>query len=127
MKALDDISFDTNGLIAAVVQDETDGQILMVAYMNQEALRRTLESGQTCFWSRSRQEYWVKGLTSGHTQEVVRVLVDCDQDCLLVVVRQKGVACHTGKRSCFYRELDPSTGEKREVDVDAPLFRRGAG
>jgi len=126
MKTLDDLRFDTNGLIAAVVQDETDGQVLMVAYMNQEALRRTLESGQTCFWSRSRQEYWVKGLTSGHTQEVVRVLVDCDQDCLLVVVRQKGVACHTGKRSCFYRELDPMTGEKREVDVDAPLFQRGA-
>lgn len=111
------IKYGENGLVPAVVQDAADGQILMVAYMNREALKRTLESGATCFWSRSRQEYWVKGATSGNTQKVVRVAVDCDQDCLLVTVEQKGVACHTGKRSCFYREIDPA-GALREIDTD---------
>jgi phosphoribosyl-ATP pyrophosphohydrolase/phosphoribosyl-AMP cyclohydrolase len=95
----------------------------MVAYMNKESLRRTLESGDTCFWSRSRQEYWVKGATSGNTQRVVRVAVDCDKDCLLVVVRQKGVACHTGKRSCFYREVARGESELREIDTTAPVYR----
>jgi len=114
---LDGIKYGENGLVPAVVQDAADGQILMVAYMNREALKRTLESGATCFWSRSRQEYWVKGATSGNTQKVVRVAVDCDQDCLLVTVEQKGVACHTGKRSCFYREIDPA-GALREIDTD---------
>ena len=123
MKALDEIKFDQNGLIPAVVQDAADGQVLMVAYMNKEALRRTLESGNTCFWSRSRQEFWVKGATSGNTQKVVRVHIDCDEDCLLVVVEQRGVACHTGARSCFFRALDPATGEKRDVDSSEPLHR----
>ena len=123
MEALDEIKFDANGLITAVVQDAVDGQILMVAYMNRESLKRTLETGDTCFWSRSRQEFWVKGLTSGNTQKVKRVLVDCDQDCLLVVVEQKGGgACHTGARSCFFRELDTSNGEKKDVDTAAPLY-----
>jgi phosphoribosyl-AMP cyclohydrolase len=123
MEALSDIKFDSNGLITAVVQDVKDGQVLMVAYMNRESLKRTLESGQTCFWSRSRQEFWVKGLTSGNTQKVKRVLVDCDQDCLLVVVEQTGEgACHTGARSCFFRQLNPADGAKQEVDTNAPLF-----
>ena len=113
---LDGIKFDAGGLVPAVVQDSRDGQVLMVAYMNREALRRTIESGATCFWSRSRKEYWVKGATSGNTQRVVRVAVDCDADCILVVVEQKGVACHTGKRSCFYREV--SAGSLREIDTD---------
>ena len=120
---LDGIKYDSGGLVTAVVQDALDGQVLMVAYMNREALRRTLESGATCFWSRSRQEYWVKGATSGNTQKVVRLAVDCDQDCLVVVVRQKGVACHTGKRSCFYREVSPSDGSLAEIDTTAPIYR----
>src|SRR5258705_908104 len=94
---LDGIKYDSNGLVTAVVQDASDGQVLMVAYMDREALRRTLDSGATCFYSRSRKEYWVKGATSGNTQRVVRVAVDCDQDCLLVVGEPKGGACHTGK------------------------------
>ena len=105
-QVLDGLKFDADGLIPAVVQDVHDGQVLMVAYMNRESLQRTLDEGLTCFWSRSRQEYWVKGLTSGNTQKVIRVAVDCDVDCLLVIVEQqgKGVACHTGKRSCFFRQ-----------------------
>ena len=118
---LDGIKFDANGLVPAVVQDSVDGQVLMMAYMDREALRRTLSSGATCFYSRSRKEYWVKGATSGNTQRVVRVAVDCDQDCLLVVVEQKGVACHTGKRSCFFREIQPA-GALVEIDVRAPLY-----
>ena len=119
---LDGIKYDAGGLVTAVVQDVADGQVLMVAYMNREALRRTLESGVTCFWSRSRKEYWVKGATSGNTQRVVRVAVDCDQDCLVVVVEQKGVACHTGKRSCFYREIVPR-GSHREINTQEPIWR----
>jgi phosphoribosyl-AMP cyclohydrolase len=117
---LDGMKYDAAGLVPAVIQDEEDGQVLMVAYMNREALRRTLTEGKTCFWSRSRREYWVKGATSGNFQEVVRVALDCDADCVLVVVRQKGVACHTGKRSCFYRvaEADGSLGE---IDTAKPI------
>jgi len=121
---LDEVKYDASGLVPAVVQDARDGQVLMVAYMNKEALRRTLESGATCFWSRSRQEYWVKGATSGNTQKVVRVAVDCDKDCLVVVVEQTGVACHTGKRSCFYREIKPDTKEIAEIDTEAPIYRK---
>jgi phosphoribosyl-AMP cyclohydrolase len=116
---LNSLKYDDNGLIPAVVQDSRDGQVLMVAYMNREALRRTLESGLTCFWSRSRQEYWVKGETSGNTQKVVRVAVDRDLDCVLVFVEQKGVACHTGKRSCFFREIRPGASEFVELPQPA--------
>lgn len=124
-EVLDGIRYDERGLVTAVVQSAADGQVLMVAYMNREALRRTLESGRTCFWSRSRREYWVKGESSGNTQKVARVLVDCDQDCLLVLVEQKGVACHTGRRSCFYREIDASRAELREIDVGTFAAQRG--
>jgi phosphoribosylformimino-5-aminoimidazole carboxamide ribotide isomerase len=106
-ETLDLIKFDSQGLVPAVVQDAVDGTVLMVAYMNRESLRRTLAEGRTCFWSRSRQEFWVKGATSGNTQEVVSIAADCDNDCLLVKVRQKGVACHTGARSCFFRSIRP--------------------
>ncbi len=112
-KILDAIKYDENGLVPAVVQSADDGQVLMVAYMNREALRRTVESKQTCFWSRSRQEYWVKGATSGNTQQVERILIDCDEDCVLVLVRQKGVACHTGKRTCFFRAIE--NAELRDI------------
>ncbi len=102
---LQDLKFDKNGLIPAIIQDYKNNEVLMVAYMNKESLRRTLKSGKTCFWSRSRKEYWVKGLTSGHLQFVKSVAYDCDMDALLIRVRQVGPACHTGNRSCFYRKI----------------------
>ena len=102
---LADLKFDKNGLIPAVIQDYKNNEVLMVAYMNKESLRRTLKLGKTCFWSRSRKEYWVKGLTSGHFQFVKSVAYDCDLDALLIQVRQVGKACHTGNRSCFYRKI----------------------
>jgi len=102
---LQDLKFDKNGLIPAIIQDYKNNEVLMVAYMNKEALRRTLKSGKTCYWSRSRKEYWVKGLTSGHFQFVKSVAYDCDMDALLIRVRQIGAACHTGNRSCFYRKI----------------------
>ena len=108
---LDGLKFDDKGLIPCIVQDSSDGQLLMLAWMNRESVRRTLESGSTCFWSRSRQEFWVKGATSGNTQKVVELRVDCDQDCLVAIVEQKGGACHTGERSCWFRKVDPKTGE----------------
>lgn len=100
-----DLKFDAKGLIPAIVQDYKSGEVLMLAYMNKESLRRTLKTGKTCFWSRSRREYWVKGATSGHFQFVKSVFYDCDMDALLVKVRQVGAACHTGERSCFYRKI----------------------
>ena len=92
---------DAAGLICAVIQDHQNGQVLMVGYMDDEALSRTLSSGRVTFWSRSRREYWRKGDTSGHAQYVKGVQIDCDGDALLVQVEQVGAACHTGKRSCF--------------------------
>ena len=102
---LEDLQFDKNGLIPAVIQDYKNNEVLMVAYMNKESLRRTLKLGKSCFWSRSRKEYWVKGLSSGHLQFVKSVAYDCDMDALLIKVRQLGPACHTGNRSCFYRKI----------------------
>lgn len=100
------LAFDDRGLIPAVVQDAENGDVLMVAWMNEEAVKRTLESGRTWFWSRSRQELWRKGDTSGHVQQVREVRYDCDADTLLVKVIQEGAACHTGERSCFHRVLE---------------------
>lgn len=97
--------FDANGLIPVIVQDYKTRDVLMVAYMNKESIKRTIKLGKTCFWSRSRKEYWVKGLTSGHFQFVKSISFDCDSDALLVKVRQVGAACHTGNRSCFYRRI----------------------
>jgi len=102
---LSELKFDKNGLIPVIVQDYKNNEVLMVAYMNKESLRRTIKTGKTCFWSRSRKEYWVKGMTSGHFQFVKSVAYDCDMDALLVKVRQVGAACHTGNRSCFYRRI----------------------
>jgi phosphoribosyl-AMP cyclohydrolase len=99
------LKFDAAGLLPAVIQDDTDGAVLMVAWMDAEAVRRTLATGRTWFWSRSRRRYWQKGETSGHVQHVRSVTVDCDGDTLLVRVEQIGVACHTGTRSCFSRPL----------------------
>jgi phosphoribosyl-AMP cyclohydrolase len=99
------LKFDTHGLIPAVIQDYKTKEVLMLAYMNRESLRRTIKQGKTCFWSRSRKVYWVKGSTSGNYQFVKSIAYDCDLDALLLKVRQEGVACHTGKRSCFYRKI----------------------
>ncbi len=104
----DQLRWDERGLIPAVVQDATTKQVLMVAYMNAESLRRTLDTGETVFWSRSRGELWHKGATSGHVQRVTAIYVDCDGDTLLVLVDPAGPACHTGEVSCFYRRLQPS-------------------
>lgn len=93
------------GLIPAIVQDFENGEVLMLAYMNEESLRRTLDTGTTWFWSRSRQEFWNKGATSGHYQYVKSISIDCDGDTILIKVQQIGAACHTGNRSCFYRNI----------------------
>jgi phosphoribosyl-AMP cyclohydrolase len=100
--------FDTSGLVAAIAQDAETGEVLMLAWMNAEALARTLETRRATYWSRSRGEIWVKGETSGHMQDVIEVRVDCDQDAVLLKVRQTGGACHTGRESCFYRIADAS-------------------
>lgn len=101
----DEIKFDSNGLIPAIVQDSRTKEVLMMAWMNAEALQLTLEKGEAVFWSRSRQEIWHKGATSGNVQKVVEVRVDCDADTLLVLVEPAGPACHTGERTCFYRNI----------------------
>lgn len=111
------IDFEKMDLVPAIVQDAENGEVLMVAYMDREALRRTLETGRTWFYSRSRQEYWCKGETSGHRQYVREVRYDCDGDAILVKVRQVGAACHTGNRSCFYRSL-PFTPAPDEPPFD---------
>lgn len=98
--------FAKGELIPAVVQEASTGQVLMLAYMNKKSLKRTLESGYTWFWSRSRQELWNKGATSGHLQKVVAMYSDCDNDTLLVQVEQTGAACHTGHHSCFYTKME---------------------
>ena len=123
MSVLDKVKFDDNGLIPAVIQDYKNGEVLVVAYMNRESLEKTLAVGKTCFWSRSRQKFWIKGESSGHTQEVKEVFIDCDMDTLLFKVDQKVAACHTGYRGCFYRKIEGeeliATGEKvfEEDDV----------
>jgi len=105
---IDELKYDDNGLIPAVIQDAENGDVLMVAYMNRESIVETVETGKTWFWSRSRKKYWMKGESSGHTQEVQEILYDCDADCLLVKVIQNGPgACHTNERSCFYRRMYP--------------------
>ncbi|HMK55714.1 MAG TPA: phosphoribosyl-AMP cyclohydrolase [Dissulfurispiraceae bacterium] len=103
---LPNLKYDEKGLIPAIIQDAENGDVLMMAYMNETSLKQTLESGYTHFWSRSRQKYWKKGETSGAVQEVKEVLFDCDADTLLIKVKQQGVgACHTGNRTCFYTEI----------------------
>ncbi|HEY8033355.1 MAG TPA: phosphoribosyl-AMP cyclohydrolase [Methylocella sp.] len=111
--------FDANGLIACVTRDASDGQILMLAYMNAEALRLTLETGVAHYWSRSRQALWRKGDTSGQVQKVTEIRTDCDQDALLLTVEPggNGGACHTGRRSCFYRKVAPG-GDKATLVFD---------
>ena len=100
------VKFDDRGLIPAIVQQHDTGEVLMMAWMNEESLRLTLTTGTTWFWSRSRQELWNKGATSGNMQQVISVHTDCDSDALLVKVDSPGPACHTGSRTCFFKELD---------------------
>ncbi|MEM9139514.1 MAG: phosphoribosyl-AMP cyclohydrolase [Pseudomonadota bacterium] len=100
------LKYNADGLIPAIAQDHETGAVLMLAWMNAEAVRRTLDSGRVTYWSRSRQEFWIKGATSGHVQALIEMRVDCDRDCLLVVVDQTGPACHTGRASCFYTAID---------------------
>ena len=102
---MENLKFDANGLITAVVQDDAEGEVLMVAWMNAKAIRLTKETGEAHFWSRSREEIWHKGSTSGNVMKVVKLLVDCDQDTILVQVNPSGPACHTGEVSCFFQEL----------------------
>ncbi|MEE2877936.1 MAG: phosphoribosyl-AMP cyclohydrolase [Pseudomonadota bacterium] len=103
--------FDASGLIAAIAQDVETDEILMLAWMNADALEQTIRTGRATYWSRSRAAIWVKGESSGHTQEVADILVDCDQDAIILKVRQTGAACHTHRKSCFYRRVD-GTGTK---------------
>lgn len=104
--------FDANGLLTAVVTDAQSGEVLVVAFMNAEALDLTLSSGKVHFWSRSRQALWMKGETSGNVLEVVEVLIDCDQDALVIKSRPHGPTCHTGERSCFYRRIERGEGSE---------------
>ncbi len=107
MKFMEELKFDSQGLIPAIVQDYDDGEILMLAYMNKESLEKTMATGRTCFWRRSLGRLWTKGEQSGHFQEVKEIFFDCDGDTLLVKVKQLGgAACHTGYRSCFFRKVN---------------------
>lgn len=104
---LPDLKYDDKGLIPAIVQDAASNEVLMMAYMNKASLEKTIATGFTHFWSRSRQKYWKKGESSGHVQEVKKILFDCDRDTLLIKVIQKGPgACHTGHRSCFFTDIE---------------------
>ncbi len=107
------LRYNDAGLVPVIAQDSETHQVLMLAWMNAEAVRRTLETGKVTYWSRSRQDYWVKGETSGHTQTLVDLRIDCDRDCLLAIVIQKGPACHTNRRVCFYTSIQD--GEETEI------------
>ena len=107
------LRFDDRGLLPVIAQDAASNEVLMLAWMNAEAVARTLETGRVTYWSRSRQAFWVKGETSGHTQRLVDLRIDCDRDCLLALVEQTGPACHTGRRSCFYTAV--MAGEEVEL------------
>jgi phosphoribosyl-AMP cyclohydrolase len=106
MEWVDKIKFDSNGLVPAIIQDYRNGEVLMLAYMSRESVLKSLSSGITCFFSRSRQSLWVKGESSGHVQTIKEIYIDCDRDALLFKVDQAVAACHTGYRSCFYRKIE---------------------
>jgi phosphoribosyl-AMP cyclohydrolase len=117
------LKLDQNGLITAVTVDVDTHQVVMVAFMNAAALEKTLATGKATYWSRSRQKFWVKGEESGNFQEVVSVTIDCDQDAVVLNVRQKGAACHNGFASCFYRQVVPAAGGGLELNTIArPLM-----
>ncbi|HZK44187.1 MAG TPA: bifunctional phosphoribosyl-AMP cyclohydrolase/phosphoribosyl-ATP diphosphatase HisIE [Syntrophomonadaceae bacterium] len=112
------IKFDDKGLVPAIIQDYLTGKVLMLAYMNKESLTKTIETGKTWFYSRSRSTLWQKGESSGNVQEVKEIRYDCDEDTLLILVDQTGVACHTGHLSCFYRNLDGEVVEEKTFDLE---------
>lgn len=116
------VKFDDKGLVPVVVQDVVSKDVLMLAYMNKEAIKRTLKDKVACYFSRSRQELWIKGETSGNTQKVVKMSYDCDVDTILLLVEQTGVACHTGNYSCFYRDLFDDTN-KMEFEVEKSILK----
>lgn len=121
MNWLDEISFDANGLIPAIAQDATTGKILMMAWMNRESLALTAERNEAVYWSRSRAKLWHKGEESGHTQKIVEIRFDCDEDVILLKVEQQGgIACHTGRESCFYRKLDGDQWVEVEAVIKDP-------
>ena len=111
------LKYNEAGLIPAIAQDAETGDVLMMAWMNQDAVRQTLETGRVTYWSRSRQAFWIKGESSGNVQELVDFRLDCDRDCLLVTVNQTGPACHTNRRSCFYTAVR----EGHETELMAPM------
>ncbi|EEX14840.1 phosphoribosyl-AMP cyclohydrolase [Citreicella sp. SE45] len=113
----DTLVYDASGLIPCIAQEAETGEVLMMAWMNADAVARTLESGRVTYWSRSRSSFWVKGESSGHVQALVELRVDCDRDCLLALVRQTGPACHTNRRSCFYTALRDGD----EVEIMVPM------
>lgn len=122
MNWLDQVKFDATGLIPAIAQDAQSGRILMVAWMNRESLEESHASGIAVYWSRSRQRLWRKGESSGHTQKIKSISLDCDSDVILLEVEQiGGIACHTGRESCFYRKLEHSGDEPAWVSVDPVL------
>ncbi|MFB1025771.1 MAG: phosphoribosyl-AMP cyclohydrolase [Octadecabacter sp.] len=110
------LTYDSNGLIPCIAQQDDTGEVLMMAWMNADAVAMTLQTKRVTYWSRSRQAFWIKGETSGHTQELIDLRLDCDRDCLLAVVRQIGAACHTNRRSCFYTSVTSGN----EVELMAP-------
>jgi len=110
------LTYNADGLLPCIAQEAATGEVLMLAWMNAEAVARTLETGRVTYWSRSRAAFWVKGESSGHVQELVELRVDCDRDCLLALVRQTGPACHTNRRSCFFTGVR----EGREVEIMVP-------
>ncbi|MGB9602642.1 MAG: phosphoribosyl-AMP cyclohydrolase [Verrucomicrobiia bacterium] len=123
MNWIEQLKYDSNGLIPAIIQEESTGKVLMMAWMNKESLQTTIQTGKTHFWSRSRKKFWMKGESSGHIQVVKKISFDCDADTLLIEVEQIGAACHEGYKSCFFREVDLKNGsininQKRLVDPE---------
>ncbi len=111
------LTYDANGLIPVVAQDHASGEILMLAWMNADAITQTLTTGRVTYWSRSRSAFWIKGETSGHTQRLIELRIDCDRDCLLALVEQTGPACHTNRKSCFYTAVRNGN----ELEIATPI------
>ncbi len=120
MSFYENLKFDANGLIPAIIQDAGNSRVLMMAWMNRASLETTIKTGKTHFWSRSRQKFWMKGETSGHTQQVKDIAFDCDGDCLLIQVEQVGAACHEGYRSCFFRSVEGAGSKIAEPRLQDP-------
>ena len=124
---IDSVAWNADGLVPAVAQDAASGEVLMLAWMNRESLRRTAESGEATYWSRSRKALWKKGETSGHLQRVIEIRLDCDADAVLLRVESvAGIACHTGRRRCFFTRLEGAGGAKRWVGTDPVLADPGS-